>query len=90
MPKPLSEVFREVGAPLPAASSSELDVALATYVEAARAPWPDFGVEAFQFVRYLAERAPSGELPPLRHASDLWLACACVQGVPLAIFEKMS
>jgi len=85
MPKPLSEVFREVVAPLPAASSSELDVALATYVEAARTSWPDFGVEPFQFVRYLAERAPSGELPPLRHAADLWLACACVQGVPLAI-----
>ena len=85
LPKPLSEVFREAVAPLPAASSSELDVALAAYVEAARASWPDFGIEPFQFVRYVAERAPGGELPPVRHAADLWLACACVQGVPLAI-----
>jgi RNA polymerase sigma-70 factor (ECF subfamily) len=86
MPKPLSTIFREALVPPPAVgSSSDLDVALGTYVEAARAPWPDFGLEPEDFVRYLAERAPGGELPPLRHAADLWLAWACVQGAAPAL-----
>jgi RNA polymerase sigma-70 factor (ECF subfamily) len=33
----------------------------------------------------VAERAPEGQLPPLGHAADLWLAWACVQGSPLAL-----
>jgi len=85
MPKPLSTAFREALVLPHAGGSSELDVALAAYVEAARAPWPDFGLEPEDFVRYVAERSPAGELPPLRHAADLWLAWACVQGAPLAL-----
>jgi RNA polymerase sigma-70 factor (ECF subfamily) len=85
MPKPLSTAFREALVLPPSDSSSELDVALAAYVEAARAPWPEFGLEPADFVRYLAERAPAGQLPPIRHAADLWLAWACVQGAPAAV-----
>lgn len=82
MQKRLSEVFTV--AARAAQPSSELDVALAAYVEAARAVWPEFGLDPFDFVRYVAERAADGQVPPLRHAADLWLACACVQGVPSA------
>lgn len=85
MPKPLSTAFREALVPPLSESSSELDVALAAYVEAARVPWPDFGLEPEDFVRYLAERVTDAQLPPLRHASDLWLAWACVQGAPAAL-----
>lgn len=85
MPKPLSTAFREALVLPPSDSSSELDVALAAYVEAARAPWPDFGLEPEDFVRYLAERAPAAQLPPPRHAADLWLAWACVQGSAAAV-----
>ena len=38
-----------------------------------------------EFVRFVAARAPGGELPPLRHASDVWLAWACVQGAAEAL-----
>lgn len=85
MPKPLSTTFREALVLPNAQPCSDLDVALAEYVEAARAPWPDFGLQTEDFVRYLAERSPQGQLPPVRHASDLWLAWACVQGAPLAL-----
>jgi RNA polymerase sigma-70 factor (ECF subfamily) len=90
MPKPLSEVFSVAVAPLSGGprrveASAELEIALAAYIEAAQEPWPDFGLDPLDFVRYLAERAQEGQLPPLRHAPDLWLACACVQRVPAAL-----
>jgi RNA polymerase sigma-70 factor, ECF subfamily len=85
MPKPLCEVFSEAAAPLRPEPSTELELGLAAYIEAARRPWPDFGVNPLEFVRYVAERAQDGQLPPLRHAADLWLACACVQRAPAAL-----
>lgn len=58
---------------------------LAAYIQAARAPWPDFGINPFDFVRYVSERAGAGQVPPREHAPDLWLACACVQDRPAAV-----
>lgn len=84
--KRLSEVFSEgVASPLRAEPSAELDAVLAAFLDAARATWPDFGVQPLDFVRYLAERAVGGQVPPREHAADLWLACACVQGAPAAL-----
>jgi RNA polymerase sigma-70 factor (ECF subfamily) len=58
---------------------------LRAYVEAARAAWPGFGVEEAELVQYLADRGDGTKLPPLAHAGDLVLACACARGVPAAI-----
>lgn len=90
MQKPLSEAFRKTPAQGHAPPSAELEATLATYLEAARAPWPEFGIDPVDFIRYVSERAEDGQVPPLRYAPDLWLACACVQRVPAALvcFQK--
>ncbi|MCP3101095.1 sigma-70 family RNA polymerase sigma factor [Myxococcus sp. K15C18031901] len=61
------------------------------------ARWPDIPLSTETFIVYLAERSPPwapGEdlqrvLAPL-HPGDLYLACACAQGLPaaLAAFER--
>jgi RNA polymerase sigma-70 factor, ECF subfamily len=61
------------------------EAALRAFVDAARAAWPHFGVTDEELVRYAAERLPSGKLPPVAHAADLMLACACCRGTPAAI-----
>jgi RNA polymerase sigma-70 factor, ECF subfamily len=62
-----------------------LESALAAYVQAARAPWPELELDALEFVRYAAERTPAGQLPLVAHAAELWLACACALGAPRAV-----
>lgn len=53
----------------------------------AREVWPNLDVSIDSFARYLAERAPGGDcrkaLADL-HTSDLYLACACNQGIEIA------
>ncbi|WP_224240488.1 sigma-70 family RNA polymerase sigma factor [Hyalangium gracile] len=65
-----------------------IEALLAELLASARAAWPELAVPEATFLRYLAERLPAeGSLPEaLRglHATDLYLACACVQGLPLA------
>jgi RNA polymerase sigma-70 factor (ECF subfamily) len=80
----LAQTFVAAAGSPPAQPASDLDVALSQYLAAARAPWPDFGIDPLEFVRYLAERCAGGVLPPPDHAADLWLACACARGVPAA------
>jgi RNA polymerase sigma-70 factor (ECF subfamily) len=71
-----------------------LDDELATAVAAARRAWPTVDVEDAIFVVYLRERLPddADAMPALRrlHVADLYLACACVRGLPaaLALFER--
>ncbi len=66
-----------------------LQARLLAMLEAARQAWPRFSLTQEQFVRAVAERSPAaaaGELDRL-HATDLYLACACAEGDPLAIAE---
>jgi RNA polymerase sigma-70 factor (ECF subfamily) len=56
-----------------------------------RAAWPEIDLGEGVFLRYLSDRAEGGELPPLAYAADLWLACACAEGVRAAApaFERV-
>src|SRR5262249_46972898 len=70
-----------------------LERTLTALVEAARAAWPSVELAPEAFVKHLAERLASTDgslaLENLR-ATDLYLACACCHGDPVAIreFEK--
>lgn len=75
---------------VPAELRGSLDAArglgarLASLVASAKERWPNVGVAAEVFVRYVAERLPPREdveasLAAL-HASDLYLACGCAAG----------
>jgi RNA polymerase sigma-70 factor (ECF subfamily) len=68
------------GATPPAPGGLEGDVA--RYLAAARAAWPALPLDVSVFVQHVAERATDGLLPPLNHAADLYLACACAHHVP--------
>jgi RNA polymerase sigma-70 factor (ECF subfamily) len=72
----------------PAAGAEE---ALATYVQTARAAWPELDVDAEELARHLATRAIAGAPPPLAHAADVYLALACARGVPgaAAAFDRV-
>lgn len=61
-----------------AIDSAAREPALSAYVEAARRAWPDLSVTDADFVRYLAAHAIGGSLPPIAHAGDTLLACACL------------
>ena len=50
----------------------------------ARAAWPDLSFDEESFVRHLARHADES-LPPIEHAAELWLVCACANGSPRAI-----
>lgn len=77
---------------LPAARDSaelpEFEACLAELLSTARSEWPDLALPTDIFLRYLAERLPEqgSLLDALRglHISDLYLACACAQGLPAA------
>src|SRR5438477_537518 len=49
-----------------------------------RGTWPDVQVDERTFVAYLAARAKPAEIGNL-HASDLYLACACAEGIEHAL-----
>jgi RNA polymerase sigma-70 factor (ECF subfamily) len=74
---------------LTAAADDSLEQKLAQLLALARSAWPDVIVDDQAFVAYLAERLPSGADTQSRldklHVSDLYLACACLRGVPEAI-----
>src|SRR6186713_1083627 len=55
------------------------------YVDSARLQWPELDLPDGHFVAYVLERSSEFGLPPLEHAGDLLLACACVQGSASAI-----
>jgi len=57
-----------------------LENELEASVSAGRAGWPDLAVESSDFVRHLATHVHRGRLPPVDHAAEMWLACACTHG----------
>ena len=66
-----------------------LDVALVRFWERGRAAWPEVALEASVLARYLGERAPA-QAPAAAwveglDASDMFLACACAEGAPIAV-----
>lgn len=94
MPQELAQAFlsaREGLAPpepLPA-----LEARLVRALEVARATWPTVALDSAHFTAHLARHLPPDR--PLEaleqlHLGDLYLACACTQGVPaaLAAFES--
>lgn len=82
----LARAFKAVtGASGSTQDDAALEEALASYVEAARSDWPDFGIDVHEFVTYAAHRTAAGAVPPRQHARDLWLACACERGEEAAI-----
>jgi RNA polymerase sigma-70 factor (ECF subfamily) len=83
-PQTLSVAFNEGAGQVGVRATPDLDVSLARYLAAARAAWSEFAIEPLHFMRYVGERAQGASVPPLAHAGDLWLACACVQGAPSA------
>jgi RNA polymerase sigma-70 factor (ECF subfamily) len=52
---------------------------------AGRAAWPGVPLAPEAFSRHLDAHARDGAHPPLEHAADLYLACACALGVPQAV-----
>jgi RNA polymerase sigma-70 factor (ECF subfamily) len=57
---------------------------LRAYAARARLAWPAIELETDELLPYLAARS-SGGLPPSENAGDLFLACACLLGLPIAI-----
>jgi RNA polymerase sigma-70 factor (ECF subfamily) len=64
-----------------------LEDALRARVTAGREAWPNLPLDEGTFVAHLADRVHRGSLPPLAHAADLWLACACLHAIPAASAE---
>ncbi|HEY2516397.1 MAG TPA: sigma factor-like helix-turn-helix DNA-binding protein, partial [Polyangiaceae bacterium] len=58
---------------------------LAEAIAAAQSAWPAFALDPNAFARFLAERAPEGELPAGDRAADLYLTFACAARLPLAL-----
>jgi RNA polymerase sigma-70 factor, ECF subfamily len=73
---------------LPAAAEA-LDAALSTLWERGRAAWPGVELDAAVLAAYLGERAPPDVAPPAwlgqLDAADVFLACACAEGLPRAV-----
>lgn len=68
--------------------ATALEPRLAEVLAAARAAWPELGLADGVYLRHLAERLP-GKAPPVDalrevYAADLYLACACAEGLPAA------
>jgi RNA polymerase sigma-70 factor, ECF subfamily len=65
-----------------------LEACLAQVLTGCRQAWPELVLPEALFLRYLAERLPEESSPEEAvrrlHATDLYLACACVQGLPVA------
>ncbi|XXF77821.1 transcriptional regulator [Myxococcaceae bacterium GXIMD 01537] len=77
---------------LPAGEPAELEALLSRALEEARAAWPAVALDAGRFIEHLARLLPEGELTAAlarMHLGDLYLARACVEGLPaaLAAFE---
>lgn len=82
---------------VPPEEGAALEGMLARAWEGAREQWPTVALPAEPFVKHLAERLPEaaahGPLAPLLaelSLAELYLACACLQGLPSAIqaFEE--
>src|SRR5262249_32629853 len=54
-------------------------------VEAGQAAWPSLKLDPDVLARFLVERAAAEAPPALDRAADLYLACACAEGVHGAV-----
>jgi len=64
----------------------DVPLRVATSVRAGREAWPGIVVADAVFARYVAERG-IGDAEGGLHLADLYLACACAQGDPMAVAE---
>ena len=90
---PLAEAFeRALGPGLVGkfGADSALEGALAALLSTARGAWPTFELDAEQFIAHLGAKMQSDSQPAALHAADLYLAFACLLGMPeaLAAFER--
>jgi RNA polymerase sigma-70 factor (ECF subfamily) len=60
---------------------NRLEAELRRFLTTARTSWPTLSLDPNIFVPHVAERCVEGHLPPVIHAGDLYLACACAHGV---------
>ena len=60
---------------------SRVDAAFA----AGQIAWPTVRLDPQAFAAHVASHDPNGADTPLEHAADLYLACACVHGIPEAV-----
>jgi RNA polymerase sigma-70 factor (ECF subfamily) len=72
-------------------SEAAIEDLIASRLDAAHQAWPGLRVADPAFIAYLARRLPAG-IPVLKglaalHAEDLYLACACALGTPMAMVE---
>ncbi|MCE9669931.1 RNA polymerase subunit sigma-70 [Myxococcus stipitatus] len=70
-----------------------LEALVLQHVDTARAAWPTLRLSPEDFARHLVRHLPVGkaaEMLRVLHAADLYLACACTTGEPLALraFEQ--
>lgn len=90
MPPHLTQAFLSAREDAP--SAEPLEARLARVWEVAHAAWPGVTLEAPRFIAHLARHLSAEsavEALERLHLGDLYLACACAQGVPaaLAAFE---
>jgi len=81
----LAQAFLEAAGLAPNSEITSLDAALSAYVDAARVQHPEFETDVTSFVAYAGARAQGHQVPPIAHAAELWLACACARQLPAAI-----
>jgi RNA polymerase sigma-70 factor (ECF subfamily) len=82
---PLATAFVNHARAFAKPATAELEAQLANTLAVARAAWPTLTLDGPRFVRHLAERLPEdGNLDEL-HVADLYLACACLDGLPGAV-----
>ena len=71
-----------------AAGAPSDEPALQELLQAGRAAWPALDVPASAFARRLGAAWSARKTPPRElHGSDLYLACACARGHPVALAE---
>jgi RNA polymerase sigma-70 factor (ECF subfamily) len=94
MPQELAQAFLSAREGLaPPEPLPDLEARLAWALEMARAAWPTVPLDGAQFTAHLARHLPPDrclEALEKLQLGDLYLACACTQGVPaaLAAFES--
>jgi RNA polymerase sigma-70 factor (ECF subfamily) len=86
----LSSEFLAAGG-IAAESGAELEEALRARLDAGRVAWAQVDLATSAYVAHVAAHARKvAELPALKYAGDLFLACACAHGTPRAVeaFER--
>ncbi len=80
----LSAFLSSVPASSAAAETPGLEPLLRAHWQAAREEWPDIALSPHVFMEFLAIQFADG-LPTIERAPDLYVACACAEGMSSAI-----